>query len=41
VREKLKKDEDENREGRVNKQIVSSNEDIIGDAFWTKHKILD
>jgi tRNA(His) guanylyltransferase len=41
VREKLKKDEDENSEGRVNKQIVSFNEDIIGDAFWTKHKILD
>lgn len=41
VREKQKKDEDENSEGRVNKQIVSLNEDIIGDAFWTTHKILD
>jgi len=39
IRDKQRKEEE--IEGRINKQILSLNEDIIGDSFWTKYKILD
>jgi tRNA(His) guanylyltransferase len=40
IRSKPKKDEAES-EGRINRDVVSLHEDLIGDAFWTKHTILD
>ncbi|XP_065332200.1 probable tRNA(His) guanylyltransferase isoform X1 [Cloeon dipterum] len=40
VRDKKKKNEEE-LEGRLTKDILALNEDIIGDAFWNNHKILD
>ncbi|XP_059473605.1 probable tRNA(His) guanylyltransferase [Neocloeon triangulifer] len=40
IRCKQKKGE-EVEEGRINKEIVILNEDIINDSFWIKHSILD